>query len=208
MKFKITDAVCNAVTSHAEKDGEEHVPGGKSLTLQAQVAPKTLAELSPKLAEMFFEDEIPVVPELGWIAWEPEYENAVFTIKAADADEDVEPMLFTKAGVKKIFFRLRAGFLADLKCTVKVSANTEQNGQLDMLLRQAVEFTIKKATQVRIDEKTDEAKPSEAANDPNQPQLPGTEGGAPSDPTEAIAGAMANVPENLTPLIPAAAGGE
>lgn len=185
MKIVIPDAIVTAVTGHAEANGEEKIPGGKSLTLEASIHPKLLAELRENLPEVLYdEDEIPRVEGLGWLEWLPEYEKAVVQVGLASAERK-DDLTFTAADLKKIRFFARPGFLADIKFTVKVNANKAQHGELDYLLQQKVHIAIKKATQVRIEEK------SEGKKDDKQPDLPGT-----ADPPPTTDG------KPITPLIP------
>lgn len=173
MKFLIPDALVTAVTGHAEKNGEEAIHGGKSLTIEASVDPKVLKELDEQLPEMFYnENDIPRVEGLGVVQWMKEYEKAVFQVGLAAAERDGD-LTFTAADVKKISFFVKPGFLVNLKFTVKVNANKPQHGELDYLLQQKCHVTIKKAHQVRIPD----GKPKAKEGDDKQQSLPGTEAG-------------------------------
>jgi hypothetical protein len=204
MKIVIPDAILTAVTSHAEKNGEERIPGGKSLTIEATVPPRMLNELQAGLIDVFYEDGIPRVEGLGWCEWLLEYEKAICQITPAGEDaedeeeEDAEAgdpkknLTFTKADVKKLAFLVRPGFLVDLKFTVRINANKAQHGELDYLLQQKVRIAIKKATQVRIEEKAK----SDGAD--KQPALPGTEGAPPTTDGKPIEPLLKNEPEPAT----------
>jgi hypothetical protein len=168
MKIVISDALVTAVTGHAEKNGEERVPGGKSLTFSASVHPRVLAELDENLPTVLYdEDEIPCIEGLGPIEWIPEYEKALFSIGLA-SDDRKDDLQFTAATVKKIGFLVRPGFLADIWFTVKVNANKKQHGELDYLLQQKVAIGIKKATQIPLRPSADEEEKGKG----KQPELP------------------------------------
>jgi hypothetical protein len=146
VKIVIAKASVTAVTPIMEKHGKgkeaELVPG-VAVTLAGQVPPELLNEFNARLLPALFEKDIPTLPEVGEIAWIPQYENAAFTIHG---------LKFSSADVKKIIFAALPGYLLDFKCTVKVTnPGDELSGKLNGLLRHEVKVRLEKMTQKVLD---------------------------------------------------------
>jgi hypothetical protein len=211
MRLELSKALVTAVTSFTEKNGEVHIPGGKAVKLKFVLAPHELGKhFSEQLEEMLFKGEFPREPKVGALPWTPEYENAVFRIAIHDedrerntkgnlvfSDEEADKLTFTAAKLGDFEFAAREGFLVDVSCTVKVNANKLQNGELDYMLRQNVDVSIKKAVQATVQQAEAEAKGKEKEGGTAQLALPDPNAGTPVDEKGQVA-----VPENMTPLIP------
>lgn len=172
MKFDIKDAYVASITPIGEHHGEEVVLA-KAVKIEATVTPRQMDAITPAIRKQLFADDIPSIPGIGTIHWKLEYEKARVTLVAAvaEGDEEGDPLVFTKADIKKITFAPREGFIFDLGFLVKVTPDEAQAGALDFMLKRTVHLVIEKATQKTVEEaeeEDDEAPPQSDA----QPGLP------------------------------------
>lgn len=180
MKLVLPNAEVVSVTNGKEYHGEEIVPC-HDVKLRAQCSAEILEEFKEGLGKRCHNKEgIPLDPEIGPMAWLPQYENATMKIST---------LSFVKTELKKIFITAAAGNLVDIELVARVKCDDDKAGRLGHLVGLEKTATFEKMTQKEINTEEGEGEGEEGED---QEGLPGVEGKK----------GQSKVPSDLQPLLP------
>jgi hypothetical protein len=151
-----------SVTNGKEYHGEEIVPC-HDVKLRAQCPAEILEEFKEGLGKRCFDKNgIPFDPEIGPMAWLPQYEGATMKIST---------LSFIKVELKKIFLSAIPGNLVDVELIARVKCDDDKAGRLAHLVGLEKTATFEKMTQKEISTEEEEGEDDEANGNGKQGNL-------------------------------------